>query len=435
MSRRVTILAGLLCLSVATLPTAARATAEPDAPRSERPRGTYVFRAPVDGKVAPIQPQHAGTPHTLFLNRCPGGITLLQAAEDNSSANQSSIVTGSISLNEYPFGDAAWTEVVAGVREIFSPFGITVTDIDPTPATHDEVIVCGSDVAAGFDGAAGVAPYTCGPITDAITFTFPETIGNDARFTIETIAQEAAHAWGLDHEFKCEDPMTYLLDCGDKSFQQGDYPCGEYEARACQCGGNTQNSYAHILALFGNGTPDTQQPLASITYPADGDRFAPGDDFDLTISVSDDVEVRRVFLYAAGEQSASDESSPFEGWRIDDIPAGTHELYIEAEDAAGNLGISDVVTIVVGDVDGGEDASEGEGTGELGSDDGGADDGLDGGAMTSASGDAIPAGFGRDAETSGCGCTSTSPASSAPGWLALLWAAARRRRARPVLPD
>ncbi|MBC8069028.1 MAG: hypothetical protein IAG13_11900 [Deltaproteobacteria bacterium] len=89
-----------------------------------------------------------------------------------------------------------------------------------------------------------------------------------------------------------------------------------------------------------------------------------------------------------------------------------------------------MVTIVVGEIDDGDDASESEGTGELGSDDGGADDGVDDGAATGVSGGAIPSGFGRDADATGCGCTSNSPASIAPGWLALLWAAVRRRRAR-----
>ena len=52
----------------------------------------------------------------------------------------------------------------------------------------------------------------------------------------ETVTQEVAHAFTLDHELLCEDPMTYLDGCGAKSFQNVLAPCGEYEERPCSCG-------------------------------------------------------------------------------------------------------------------------------------------------------------------------------------------------------
>jgi hypothetical protein len=428
MSPRATTLAGI-CLLVAALPGSVRAAIE-----DERPRGRYVFTPPPNGIAAPAQPQRANGPLTLFLNRCPGGIQIVPGATSNSSANQSTVFPNVIQLNEYPFGDAAWAEVVAGVREIYAPFGIMVTDIDPAPADHHEALVCGSDAAAGISGAAGIAPFDCTLIPNAITFTFPETIGNDPTYTISTIAQESAHAFGLDHEFKCDDPMTYLDYCGDYAFQDGDYPCGEYEPRQCMCGGATQNSYQWILGLFGAGTPDTQLPLAAITYPADGDVFAPGDDFQLTISVSDDVEVHRVFLYADGVLSTQDDSAPFTGWSVTDVPAGTHELYLEAEDASGNIGVSDVVTIQVGDIDGGANPGESGGSSDGGgtSGDGGSDpsDGDDAGPPD-ISGGQIPPGFGRNAETNGCMCTSAPLSSSVLGW-SLFVVLVRRRRTRSI---
>jgi hypothetical protein len=372
----------------------------------ERPRGHYV---PVStDQIRLRQPGvEGGGQHILFLNRCTGGITITQGV-DNSSTNTSSIVSGSINLPEYPFGDAAWNEVLDGTRDIFAPFGITVTDVDPGNTPHDEVIVCGSDNDAGFPGSAGVAPFTCGVIANVITYVFPATIGNDARFTIETVAQEAAHGWGLDHEFKCEDPMTYLLDCGDKSFQNGAYPCGEYEARACMCGGNDQNSFAIIMDLFGPGTPDTQAPSASIVMPADGQQFMPGDDFTITVSTADDGAVQSVALYLDGAFAGEDTTAPFEGWAASDVPEGTHELYVEATDAAGNVGLSDVVTIEVSLADqgmpGGAEESDGGTDDGIGTDDGddGIDDGTDGG-LPGAPG--IDPGFGRGTgEPTGCAC-------------------------------
>jgi len=425
-SRARSWIAALLVAGIAG--TAASEAAAADGIAADRPRGTYV-QVPTD-RVRLRQPTaQGGGLHTIFLNRCIGGITITQGTDDSRS-NVSSIVSGSISLPAYPFGDAAWNELVVGSQEMFAPFGIVVTDVDPSPAPHDEVIVCGSDNAAGFPGAAGVAPYTCGVIENVITYVFPETIGNDARFTIETIAQEAAHGWGLDHEFKCEDPMTYLLDCGDKSFQDGAYPCGEYEARACNCGGNDQNSFQRILEIFGPGTPDTQAPLVRIVQPMDGQQFAPGDDFPITVEASDDVEVQSVSLYVDGALLQTDPAPPFEGWSATDIPAGTHEFYVEALDAAGNLGLSDVVTIEASHGDDGADdeGTGGESDGGDGLDDGESDGGLDSGGLTGGS-QGLPPGFSRGAAPEGCACAAGRRSGPATGLLLVgLGALVRRRR-------
>ncbi len=420
-----TITAGAL-LALASGSTLAHA----DPSRTTRPRGRVIHLEPEQAAlVAPWQPQAEGGTHVIYLNRCAGGLTLTQGASDSSLNNISSIVTGTVNFPAYPFGDAAWNELVQGTREMYAPFGITVTDVDPTPMPHDEVVICGNDVASGFAGAAGVAPGTCQPIPNAITFVFPETIGNDPRFTIETIAQESAHAWGLDHEFKCEDPMTYLLDCGDKAFLDGDFPCGEYEARACYCGGNTQNSYQTILSLFGPGTPDTAAPSVVIDSPSDGTRFDSGVAFDVAITVADDVAATSADLYVDGMLASSDDSQPFGPWPVVDAPDGSHEFYVEVQDAAGNLGTSDVVTVLVGladDSGGGTEGAGGDDTGgddpSAGGDDGGAPGGITGGG-------AIPPGFGRGTDDGG-GCAIDRESTTARAWWCLLVLAVRRRRAR-----
>lgn len=366
-------------------------------------------------------PMHGGAPHILFLNRCEGGETITPGG-GGSTANQSSILSGTVNFPPFPYGDSAWNQVVSEAREIFSPFNITVTDVDPGNTPHDEAIVCGSGSLAGFGGAGGVAPFTCGVINNPITFTFPESIGNNPRVLAEVVGQEAAHAWGLDHEMLCEDPMTYLSGCGQKTFQDQDVPCGEFQNRACSCGGPTQNSYQHILNTFGSAIPDTQSPTAAITYPGDGDTFAPGDNFDIEVSVNDDVLVTLVTLFVDGTSEAADESEPFGPWPVSGIPEGTYTFHIEAEDPAGNVTESAPVTIHVtpngtpppsGDDDGGNDgggASDGDGGGnggDGGGNDGGGgnDDGLD------SDGD-LPPGFStglNEPAANGCACSTSGP--------------------------
>lgn len=52
------------------------------------------------------------------------------------------------------------------------------------------------------------------------------------------------------------DLMTYLTEnCGPKRYVDQEMQCGEYELRACQCGGSTQNSFAVLLGKLGSAPP------------------------------------------------------------------------------------------------------------------------------------------------------------------------------------
>jgi hypothetical protein len=308
---------------------------------------------------------------------------------------------------------------------------------------------------AGFAGAGGVAPFSCGVIPNAITFTFAETLGNNPQLIAEVVGQESAHAWGLDHEYLCEDPMTYLSGCGNKTFQNVDAQCGEFSPRQCSCGGATQNSYQHIINTFGAAVPDNQAPTAAITYPNDGDVFLPGDEFEITVSVNDDVQVAEVTLFVDGAAQGSDASSPFGPWPVSNIPEGSYAFHIEATDVAGNTTMSAVVSIDVtpdgqppppsdgsgGDSGGGPGDSGGGDSGGVsdslgtGGGDGSADGVFDGGGAG-----ALPPGYGTGLGPAGggtgCECTAgTSPRGGVGTGLLLLGLLGlrlqgRRRRGR-----
>ena len=424
-------------LSWTSVAFASQELAAPDGP----PRGTYVRVPAAAPEAAPAPTQKGGStgPHVLYLNRCEGGATITAGWPDDNTIDRSGILGGTVNFPPYPYGDDSWAQVVEHTQQIYSPFGIVVTDVDPSPMPHDEAIVCGSGGGAGFGGAGGVAPFTCGVIDKPITFTFPESLGNDPRTIAEVIAQESAHAWGLEHEYKCEDPMSYLSGCGDKTFQDGDFQCGEYSPRACDCGGNSQNSYQYILSLFGPAVPDEQAPTAAIVTPHDGEVFAVGDDFDVAVEVADDNEVVRVSLYLDGAVSSEDMSVPFGPWPVIDAPEGGYEFYIVATDASGKTTQSNAVHVEVtadpvdpGAPGGGGQDDEGGGEGE--GDDGGGTDGSDaddddggGGAQSDEPG-ALPPGYGLDGEVPGCACTSDRRRVPALGWVTIMAVFAFRRR-------
>ena len=314
--------------------TARAESPKPGERTSVPPRGTYVKvpDANVVERVA-LPPLEGGLPpaHILYLQRCAGGLELTPGPDDSIS-NTSTIPPFPATLPEYPFGAESWQEVVVQSRSIFAPFNIEVTDEDPGSIDHDEAVVCGDGSEVGALGAGGIAPFNCGFIPNAMTFTFPGALGNDPRLIAEVIAQEAAHAWGLDHELLCEDPMTYLSGCGPKTYQDIDAECGEFEPRPCDCGIPTQNSYQHILGAFGPRIADVDGPVVLVTAPLTGTMFDEGASFNVIATITDDSEVVQAELYVASDKLAKVASftlGEVDGRRLTQTARGTGDDQVE----------------------------------------------------------------------------------------------------------
>ncbi len=268
-------------LSSASLAAADTATVQ------GRPTTTYIqVPAPPDG-VAAVNS------NVVYLNPCWGGCTISPGFEDSTSQH-SSIINSTANISQFNAGQAAWDQVVQCVKNQYAPFNVVITDQDPGSAPHFEAIVAGRPSEAGMDqNVGGVSPFNCGVINNAITYTFANIYGGSVQTICEVVAQETAHAYGLDHEFLCQDPMTYLENCGSKSFQNTNAQCGEYSARACQCPSRpTQNSVQMITDVFGPGVPTP--PTVTITSPADGAKVEPG--FPVRADVVDDTQVSRAEL-------------------------------------------------------------------------------------------------------------------------------------------
>ncbi|HLU66592.1 MAG TPA: Ig-like domain-containing protein [Kofleriaceae bacterium] len=314
----------------------AASAAAPDA-AAERPRGGYVVADPDLVDLAePLSHQS----NIIYLNRCVGDCAITYGNED-SRTNRSSIGSGII--QEFAHGDAAWDEVVRCVAEIYEPFGVVITDQDPGNVPHFEAIVAGrpSNIGEG-PNVGGIAPFSCGIINNAITFSFAN-IYDRPRDICETVAQETAHAFGLDHEYLCEDPMTYLVGCGDKFFRDVDAPCGEYNARSCRCGGNTQNSYRLLLGHFDAGQPTP--PTVEFVRPRPGALVQPG--FAIEINAEDNIGVDSVAVWIGDRLIADSSLRPFVFDAPDDLPAGPLSIRAVATDSRGDTS-EEVIEVVLG---------------------------------------------------------------------------------------
>lgn len=284
----------------------------------------------------------------LYLNRCAEGCSITPGFDD-SRADTSSIVAQTAFIPAYPWGDESWSRMVTCVRTLYASFDIEVTDIDPGAVPHFEAIVAGEPTDVGMSpGVGGVAPFTCGVIDNAITFTFAGKLGDQAQRICEVVGQESAHAFGLDHELLCQDPMTYQSGCGNKCFQDVDATCGEWMERECACGGDTQNSFAALSEIFGTRA---SEPGVSITEPREGAEVGAG--FFVRVEAAVPC-LAQVEAFLDGASLGVIGAWPYVFNTSASLAPGEHEVRVVARDhAGGEVERTLEVTVVEGDPGGG----------------------------------------------------------------------------------
>ena len=333
------------------LPAVASAAPETTAPRPESvpptlgwigeglagrpPRTLMQVIPPIDSVPA------VGTTTIVYMNR--SGATLTPGNND-SRTNRSTIVQQTSQIPAFEGSNAEWAQIMSCVREIFSPFDVQVTDVDPGNVPHVESLMGGRAQQAGMQqGVLGVSPFTadCQVIPNAIVYTFTAST-RDAYGTTaglpeeicEIAAQEIAHAFGLDHEYLASDPMTYLNFNGLKKFQNVDAQCGEYSPRTCGLPGTgvvcaqRQNSVTLLTQRIGLG--DAIAPTVAITSPQNNATVPLS--FSVSATATDNNAVAKVELYVDGTLAATKTAGPFT-FAVDGLTAGAHTLNVKAYDA------------------------------------------------------------------------------------------------------
>lgn len=278
--------------------------------------------------VSVAGPPAAAEPTTLYLNHTGGAFT---PGEPNDSVADISSVPGSpVDIGPWEIEDATWQDVVTCVEDVLAPFDIAVVDEDPGAASHIEAVLGGDPVELGLaPTTGGVSPFRsdCGVIDDSIVFIFPLALEEDVRRVCEATAQEVAHSFGLDHEFLCDDPMSYLSGCGDKKFRFRDASCGEFEPRPCKCS-DTQNSARMLFDRVGAGV----QTMVT-GGPSDGEEVGPG--FIVSAAVTHPPATLILSVDGAEEDQAwtQSDSAEYEELMVtapEGLDPGTHEVSLTA---------------------------------------------------------------------------------------------------------
>ncbi len=407
-------------------PTPDPAPLPPD-PGLHRP---LVEAIPLPDDVPRIKrPKHveaAGEPYILYVNF--DGATLRGGNCSNSEQGCSFIVrcTGMAMVPAYTGTAEEKQLTLKYLKKYLAPFNVQITETRPAAgAVYSMVVVGGSpmDICYPTQGALGVAPMDCNDTNKAdITFAF-SGVSPEPLTIAQTIAQEHAHGYGLEHTEDTHDAL-YPVAIGDSIWGYLNKSMNVVTLNAdlsttpirSQCDGSaSQNSHMRMLNIAGPGAPDAEAPVVKMVYPTDGTTgFRPDRDIRIQVSVDDNFPaylIPKVDIIIdegmPGMMMASDDSIPY--GMTARLGPGMHTIKATAKDSGNNTG-STVVHITVSDGAGGSGGMGEGGMGAAGT--GGGTAGTGGGTAGTGGGSAGSGGgsgtdqYGMDcsADRSGCLC-------------------------------
>jgi hypothetical protein len=299
------------------------------------PSGRVMARQVIPGSQLPGTDSVAlvAQSKVVFLNK--GGVTLAPGDND-ARTNKSTIVTQTTSIPAWNVTATNWQATVTCMKELFAPFDVTITDVDPGNVPHMEAVFGGSPTQLGMDAnVAGVSPFTldCSIIENSVVFTFTGAFQMTPREACEVMAQEVAHSYGLDHQLLASDPMTYLDYTGNRAFKDQTVQCGEYSARQCGINGSVcrQNQNSVSLLKERLGVADAIAPALTWTYPANNAIVPPG--FEVKASGTDNLELKGAVLKIDGAQADTKTGAgPYVFVTSATLSEGTHTFVVEISD-------------------------------------------------------------------------------------------------------
>jgi hypothetical protein len=282
----------------------------------------------------------------LYLDFSDGTEAFLLGDDDDATTNRSAIGA----KTAYPaFAPTLAPEareeltrrVIAGVHRAFLPYDVQLARARPPAGPYTTVVIGGGPSALGFESTVGgVAVLDCANANESnIVFVFPEALRFSPHGMIATIAQEAAHSYGLEHSTNATDFMYPRISATQDRFPD----VVATIAGPPMCGQMDQNSHAKLVEVLGpwaggekpllDGTVvDLDAPTLRFVAPAVGDQVSLP--FTVTLDAVDEGGIARIEV-GAGTAKATLRAAPFR-WTIDQAPVGPLVVAATAHDAWGN---------------------------------------------------------------------------------------------------
>jgi len=190
----------------------------------------------------PAPPDAACAPAVLYLNRTGGAFD--RAGHDDAGANLSLLLDGPRTLAPWPKDDTDWQLLLPCIRAALAPFPVTITESDPAPAPHVELVFT-TTAWTGSVGTTSFIPASCRPDHE-VGFVFGTALPTRARQCHVALRAYAQLIANLSLGDRCEDILNDQADCvPERTFADVTATCVDDNAQPapCRCGGTTQNSF------------------------------------------------------------------------------------------------------------------------------------------------------------------------------------------------
>lgn len=330
--------------------------------RADAPRTDYVPGVAVD-PAAPA-PANGTVSNIIFLNRCTGGCSVRQSNTNDSIANQTWLGGGpentTYHISAYQYDDAHWQQIVDCVKDVYSPYNVVVTDVDPGASTpHTTVYAAGSTTelminAGGVGGPKTPFDTGCQAVDNNVAFAFLNDYpANAVEYVCGVIAQESGHSFGMpDHVRDCRDPMSYSYygPCSSSKrgyFRNTQMKCGNFGDGVCICGGESVSTHSHLMEVFGASGTNPPAPTVQIVAPAPSSQIQSNTVFGVT---ADAVRgIWKVELYLNGwlwaTYNTPSHLGPQDTWPLpsylldppDTFPDGKYDVEVRVYDDIGTM--------------------------------------------------------------------------------------------------
>ncbi len=237
---------------------------------------------------------------TVYMNYTGG--KLINGGE-NSAENQSSLALTGSNYPVYGGGEEKAVAVAQAVAADFAEMAVRVVYLKRPPKLLPYVMIMmgGSYKDTTSGPAGGVAPGADCEDAGLRNVCYAFVKGSAATDQSNIASQEIGHTMGLGHTYGKDRVMAYGYDTNsniDMGFGdvctavliaqgQAGYCSG---VNKCHCGGDgkLQHDLNSLKAIYTAPGPDMVPPTITITNPADGAVFAPGDLITVDVEPNDD---------------------------------------------------------------------------------------------------------------------------------------------------